>query len=51
MDNKNLKVLTDCIRNKKLEFGIVVTRNELDKKEANGQTLYYIPYYLVLSMI
>ncbi|MFH1232360.1 MAG: hypothetical protein V1651_00645, partial [Patescibacteria group bacterium] len=48
MDNKNLKILTDYIKNKNLKFGIVVTKNELDKKEINGQILYFIPYYLVL---
>jgi len=50
-DNKNLKVVTDYIKDKKLKFGVIVTKNELEKKEINGQTLYYIPYYLILLMI
>ncbi|MEK7557818.1 MAG: ATP-binding protein [Patescibacteria group bacterium] len=50
-DNKNLKVLTDYVKSRQLNFGIVVTRNELNKKEVNGQVLYYIPYYLILMMI
>jgi uncharacterized protein len=51
IDNKNLKVLTDYIKSKQLEFGVVVTKNELNKKEVNSQTLYYIPYYLILMML
>jgi len=48
---KDLVAMTDYMRKKKLEFGIVVTRSEICKKEVNGQTLYYIPYYLILLMI
>ncbi|MFH0973006.1 MAG: ATP-binding protein [Patescibacteria group bacterium] len=48
---KNLKVLTDYVAHKKLEYGVVISKNELDRKKINGQTIYYIPYYLVLLMI
>lgn len=48
---KDLKVLSGYVEEKKLEYGVVVTRNELDKKEINGQTLYFIPYYLILMMV
>ncbi|MFH1048761.1 MAG: ATP-binding protein [Patescibacteria group bacterium] len=50
IDYKDLAVLTDYTGKKKLEYGIVITRNEIDKKIINGQTLYFIPYYLVLLM-
>lgn len=48
---KDLTTLTDYVRQKKLEYGIVVTKNEIGKKEVNGQALYYIPYHLILMMI
>jgi len=48
---KDLTAMTDYMRKKKLDYGIVVTKNEHGKKEVNGQMLYYIPYYLVLMMI
>lgn len=48
---KDLAVLTDYIKKNKLEYGIVVTRNELAEKEINGAVLYFIPYYLMLLMI
>lgn len=47
---KDLKVLTDFVANKKLEYGVVITRNESDRKDVYGETLYYIPYYLILLM-
>jgi predicted AAA+ superfamily ATPase len=53
-NNINLKDLTptmDYMRKKKINFAVVVTRSEFDKKEVNGQVLYYIPYYLILLMI
>lgn len=48
---KDLFVITSYISNKKLEYGIIVTKKELAKKKINGQTLYYIPYYLILMMV
>ncbi len=48
---KELLALTDYLKVKKLDFGVVVTKNELSRKEINGQVLYYIPYYLILLMI
>jgi len=45
---KDLNTITNYIGKKKLEYGVVVTRNEIDKKTINGQTVYFIPYYLVL---
>lgn len=50
IDYKDLAVLIDYISKKKLEYGIVITRREMDKKIINGQTIYFIPYYLVLLM-
>lgn len=51
ISSKDLVAMTDYMRKKKLEYGIVVTKKEIGKKEVNGQTLYYIPYYLILMMI
>ncbi len=48
---KDLSVLTDYIKTKELECGVVVTKSEMNRKEVNGQTLYFIPYYLILLMI
>ncbi len=48
---KDLAPTTDYMRKKKTEFGVVVTKSELSKKEINGQVLYYVPYYLILMMI
>ncbi|MFH1838100.1 MAG: ATP-binding protein [Candidatus Kuenenbacteria bacterium] len=48
---KELSTLTDYIKVKKLKYGVVVTKNEINRKEVNGQTLYFIPYYLILLMI
>ncbi|MFH1838288.1 MAG: ATP-binding protein [Candidatus Kuenenbacteria bacterium] len=48
---KELITLIDYIKVKKIEYGVVVTKNELGQKELNGQTLYFVPYYLVLLMI
>lgn len=50
MDFKELTTLIDYIGKKKLEYGIVITRHEIDKKIIKGQTIYFIPYYLVLLM-
>lgn len=48
---KEMSVLTEYIKTKKLNYGIVVTKSELDRKEINNQTLYFIPYYLILLII
>lgn len=48
---KDLFVMTDYMKKKKLKFGVVATRSELNRKEINGRTLYYVPYYLILMMI
>lgn len=48
---KDLSAITNYIEKKKLEYGIVATKNEIGKKEVSGQLLYYIPYYLILMMI
>jgi hypothetical protein len=49
--SKDLTALTGYLREKKLEYGIVITKNEMDKKEINGQTLYFIPYYILLMIV
>lgn len=48
ISSRDLKVLTDYISKKNLEYGVAVTKSELNKKNINGQTVYFIPYYLVL---
>lgn len=48
---KDLSALTDYTRKKKLEYAVVVTKSEMGKREVNGQTIYFIPYYLILLMI
>jgi len=48
---KDLMPIIDYMKKKKINFGIIVTKDEFDKKEINGQVLYYIPYYLILLMI
>jgi uncharacterized protein len=48
---KDLMNMTDYMRQKKLRHGIVVTKNEIAKKEINGQTLYYLPYYIFLFLV
>jgi predicted AAA+ superfamily ATPase len=48
---KELKTLTDYMKLKKVECGIVITKNEIGKKEINNETIYFIPYYLILMLI
>ncbi|MFA6160265.1 MAG: ATP-binding protein [Parcubacteria group bacterium] len=48
---KDIEFLVDYVKKNKLKVGIVITKNELDRKEINGKTIYYIPYYLILLMI
>lgn len=48
---RDLVALTDYVRQKKLPFGVVITKQEIAKKEVQGQVLYYLPYYLILQMI
>lgn len=47
---KKLSALTDYMQRRKIPYGIVVTKDELEEKLINGQTVYYLPYYLVLAM-
>ncbi|PKL72415.1 hypothetical protein CVV26_01985 [Candidatus Kuenenbacteria bacterium HGW-Kuenenbacteria-1] len=51
INQKDLVAITDYMKKKKIKYGVIVTRKELNKKEINKQTLYYIPYYLILMMI
>jgi uncharacterized protein len=48
---KDLMPMTEYLIKKDLDFGIVVTKNELVKHAVKGKTLFYIPYYLVLFMV
>ncbi len=48
---KDLFTLIEYIKIKKLDYGVVVTKNTLEKKVVKGQTLYFIPYYLLLMII
>lgn len=45
---KDLNVILNFSKNKKSEYGLVITKNELDKKIIKDQTVYFIPYYLIL---
>lgn len=51
LTGKDAVFLADYMKRHKLEFGIVVTKNELNRKKISDQTVYYIPYYLLLLMI
>lgn len=51
IDPKNLVTMINYIKEKKLEYGIVVTKDELNRKEIGGETIYFIPYYLILMII
>lgn len=48
---KEQAILIDYMKIKKIKYGIIITKNEMNKKETDGQTLYFIPYYLILLMI
>lgn len=48
---KDLMVVLSHMKKKKISFSVVVTKNDLSKKEIDGKTIYYIPYYLILMMI
>lgn len=48
---KDLMTMAYYVKKKNLEYGIIVTKNQIEKKEIKGQTIYYIPYYLILMMI
>jgi predicted AAA+ superfamily ATPase len=50
-NSKELLALTNYVKTKKLKYGVVVTKGEINRKEVNGQVLYFIPYYLILLMI
>ncbi|MDD4358415.1 MAG: ATP-binding protein [Candidatus Pacebacteria bacterium] len=47
----DLIAINKYLKKERLDFGIVVTRNQIEKKNINGNTIYYIPYYLILMMI
>ena len=48
INNKELSPLVSYLKNKKIDFGIVVTKNKLEKKEINKKIIYFIPCYLFL---
>jgi len=48
---KDMLFLVDYIKKHKLEFGVVVTKNELSRNEIKGKTIYCIPYYLILLLV
>lgn len=48
---KELAPLINYIKKKDVEYGVVVTKNEISRKEVHGRTIYFIPYYLILMMI
>ena len=43
-----LKPMVEYLENKKIPYGIVVTKKDLGEKIINGQKLYFIPYHLFL---
>jgi len=45
---RKFKVLTDYIQDKNLDYGIVITKDRLEKRKINEQTIYFLPYYLLL---
>lgn len=51
LDKRELKCLVNYVETQKLEYGVVITKDELDKKQLNGQTIYFIPYYLALLIV
>ena len=48
---RDLTALTDYLRKKNLEYGVVITKRELSKKNINGQMVYFVPYYLALMAV
>ncbi len=50
IDFKDVSVMADYVKMKKTEYGIIVSRERLEKREIDGQILYLVPYYLVLLM-
>ncbi len=49
MDNRDLKTICEYLQSNNISYGIVVSKNELAKKQVYNQTLYFIPYYLMLT--
>ena len=43
-----LKPIVEYLKNKKIPYGVVVTKKDLGEKIINGQKLYFIPYHLFL---
>lgn len=48
---KKMSTLTDYMKKNKLSYGIIVTKNEMSKKNIDGKIVYCIPYHLILLMI
>ncbi len=44
----DLDFLVDFLQIKNLDYGIVITKNQLEKRQINGKILYFIPFYLVI---
>lgn len=51
VSDNDIKTLIGFARDKNLEFGIVITKNELDKKIINGQMIYFVPFHLALLAV
>jgi len=47
---KELKPIIEYLSDKKIPYGVVVTKKDMGEKTVNGQRLYFIPYYLFLRM-
>lgn len=50
VEAKDSAVLCQYVDKKSAEYGVMVTRNILDKKTLHSNIIYYIPYYLALFM-
>jgi len=48
LDTKELKPLVNYTGGQGLEYGIVITKKELAKKQLAGRVVYFIPFYLCL---
>lgn len=48
INSSELKPLVEYLKNKKIPYGIVVTKKDLSENIINGQKLYFIPYHLFL---
>jgi len=51
INTKETETMIRYMSKNALEYGVVVTRRELDKKIIRGKAVYFIPYYLILMIV